>query len=158
VLAAGCMNQRLYLAPEHLRDNVLLVAGLAALLGERLSLVVEAERAEGASELRRNGRERAAGVPLLRERAHRPQGLSGPFVVAGQDRGVPRRTVGWSFDGHIGTNCATAHCSGHTGAYVETVWTQGSFHACLTWYCVHKYPRVTITVYADGTASYSTAE
>src|SRR5439155_25381025 len=48
-LAAAGVNERLYLPPECLTDDVLLVSKLAAELGERLGLVVASERAQRAA-------------------------------------------------------------------------------------------------------------
>jgi hypothetical protein len=68
-----------------------------------------------------------------------------------RDRWPSNTAFGWSFDGHIGTNCAYEHCPGRgVGTYSTTAWTQGAFHVCLAWYCVHKYPLVSIWVHGDG--------
>ncbi|MFL5920729.1 MAG: hypothetical protein ACJ743_07100 [Gaiellaceae bacterium] len=68
-----------------------------------------------------------------------------------RDRWPSNTAFGWSFDGHTGTNCAYEHCPGRgVGTYSTTAWTQGEFHVCLAWYCVHKYPLVSIWVHGDG--------
>ncbi|MGB2876085.1 MAG: hypothetical protein WBB76_11515 [Gaiellaceae bacterium] len=68
-----------------------------------------------------------------------------------RDRWPSDTKFGWTFDGHIGTNCTYEHCSGRgVGAYSADAWTQGSFHACITWFCVHKYPIIDIWVNGDG--------
>jgi hypothetical protein len=68
-----------------------------------------------------------------------------------RDRWPSGTAFGWSFDGHVGTNCQYEHCPGRgVGTYSATAWTQGHFHVCLAWYCVHKYPLVSIWVHGDG--------
>jgi len=76
-----------------------------------------------------------------------------------RDRWPADTHAGWAFDGNIGGNCTNEFCTGMTGASTETVWTQGKFHVCLGAlginYCSYKYPRVSITVNANGTSSAS---
>lgn len=68
-----------------------------------------------------------------------------------RDRWPSATSFGWSFDGHIGTNCAYEHCPNRgVGTYSTDAWTQGHFHVCVTWYCTHKYPIVDIWVHGDG--------
>jgi hypothetical protein len=68
-----------------------------------------------------------------------------------RDRWPSGTGFGWSFDGHIGSNCTYEHCSGRgVGTYSTDAWTQGHFHVCVTWYCPHKYPIVDIWVHGDG--------
>ncbi|MDQ2910887.1 MAG: hypothetical protein M3R39_07735 [Actinomycetota bacterium] len=68
-----------------------------------------------------------------------------------RDRWPSDTSFGWSFDGHIGSNCAYEHCVGRgVGTYSTDAWTQGAFHACVGWYCPHKYPIVDIWVHGDG--------
>jgi hypothetical protein len=81
---------------------------------------------------------------------------SGVITRFHRDRWTGQTGLGWSFDGHIGTNCGAEGCDGRTGAYSENAWTQGAYHICWTvWgvgYCVNKYPLISITVYADGSS------
>ena len=68
-----------------------------------------------------------------------------------RDRWPSDTSFSWAFDGHIGSNCTFEHCSGRgVGGYSTDAWTQGNFHACITWYCPHKYPVVDIWVHGDG--------
>jgi hypothetical protein len=68
-----------------------------------------------------------------------------------RDRWPSNTAFGWGFDGHINGNCIYEHCSGRgVGRYSTDAWTQGSFHACITWYCPHRYPTVDIWVHGDG--------
>jgi len=68
-----------------------------------------------------------------------------------RDRWPSNTSFGWSFDGHIGSNCIYEHCSGRgVGTYSAEAWTQGAFHACITWFCPHKNPIVDIWVHGDG--------
>jgi hypothetical protein len=68
-----------------------------------------------------------------------------------RDRWPSDTAWGWSFDGHINGNCIYEHCSGRgVGTYSTDAWTQGAFHACITWYCPHRYPVVDIWVHGDG--------
>lgn len=73
-----------------------------------------------------------------------------------RDRWPSDTSFGWSFDGHIGTNCALEHCNGRgVGTYSTDAWTQGAFHACVLWYCPHRYPIVDIVVRGDGSSAAS---
>jgi hypothetical protein len=75
----------------------------------------------------------------------------GAITYFWRDRWPSDTNFGWSFDGHTGSNCTYEHCSGRgVGAYATDAWTQGGFHACVTWYCPHKYPIVDIWVHGDG--------
>ena len=68
-----------------------------------------------------------------------------------RDRWPSDTAFGWTFDGHTAGNCVYEHCSGRgVGTYSTDAWTQGGFHACVTWYCPHKYPVVDIWVHGDG--------
>ena len=68
-----------------------------------------------------------------------------------RDRWPSDTSFSWAFDGHIGSNCTYEHCNGRgVGSYSTDAWTQGNFHACITWYCPHKYPVVDIWVHGDG--------
>jgi len=68
-----------------------------------------------------------------------------------RDRWPSNTAWGWSFDGHTGSNCVYEHCSGRgVGTYSTDAWTQGAFHACITWYCPQKNPVVDIWVHGDG--------
>ena len=68
-----------------------------------------------------------------------------------RDRWPSDTSFGWSFDGHIGTNCRYEHCPGRgVGTYRTNAWTQGHFHVCVPSYCPHKYPLVNIWVHGDG--------
>ena len=68
-----------------------------------------------------------------------------------RDRWPSDTSFGWSFDRHIGSNCTYEHCPGRgVGTYSTDAWTQGSFHVCVTSFCVHKYPIVDIWVHGDG--------
>jgi hypothetical protein len=68
-----------------------------------------------------------------------------------RDRWPSGTAFGWSFDGHVGTNCVYEHCPGRgVGTYSTNAWTQGHFHVCVPSYCVHKYPIVNIWVHGDG--------
>ncbi len=68
-----------------------------------------------------------------------------------RDRWPSNTSFGWSFDGHIGSNCIYEHCPGRgVGTYSTNAWTQAEFHVCITWYCTHKYPLVNIWVHGDG--------
>ena len=74
-----------------------------------------------------------------------------------RDRWPAETNFGWAFDGHIGSNCVYEHCSGRTGHWSANAWTQGQFRACVKWFCLYKYPIVSITVYANGTWGSSTS-
>ena len=93
VLAAAGVDERLHLPPERLREGVLLVAELAAEPGERLGLVVAAERAERAAEQRRVGREEGALAACLEQVAEPAEVRGRVLVVAGgrRDAGRARR-------------------------------------------------------------------
>jgi hypothetical protein len=68
-----------------------------------------------------------------------------------RDRWPSDTAFGWSFDGHVGSNCTYEHCPGRgVGTYSTNAWAQGSFHVCVPSYCVHKYPLVNIWVHGDG--------
>lgn len=74
-----------------------------------------------------------------------------------RDRWTSSTFLGWSFDGHVGSNCTYEHCSpGRTGMFSTTVNTQGHYHACaaISWLCKHTYPRISMTVYANGVYTY----
>jgi len=72
-----------------------------------------------------------------------------------RDRWGADTNYGWRFDGHIAGNCQIESCPGKTGHYAETAWTQGKFHACVVWACMERLPIVSITVYANGSFSWS---
>src|SRR5215210_151663 len=62
-----------------------------------------------------------------------------------RDRWPSDTAFGWTFDGHTATNCSLERCTGRgVGTYSTDAWTQGGFHACVVWYCPHKYPIVDI--------------
>ena len=84
-MAAAGVDERLHLPPERLREDVLLVAELAAALGERLGLVVTPERAERAAQHRRVGRENAAPAAGL-EQVAGPAEVSRRVLVAAGGR------------------------------------------------------------------------
>ena len=68
-----------------------------------------------------------------------------------RDRWPSSTAFGWTFDGHVSTNCALEHCNGRgVGTYSTQAWTQGKFHVCVTWYCPSKLPLVSIWVHGDG--------
>jgi hypothetical protein len=68
-----------------------------------------------------------------------------------RDRWPSDTAFGWSFDGNVGSNCQLEHCNNRGyGTYSTDAWTEGSFHACVIWYCPHKYPIVDIWVHGDG--------
>jgi hypothetical protein len=76
---------------------------------------------------------------------------SGLITYFHRDRWPSDTAFGWSFDGHVGSNCTYEHCPGRgVGTYSTNAWTQGSFHVCVPSYCVHKYPLVNIWVHGDG--------
>ena len=66
-----------------------------------------------------------------------------------RDRWPEINGPGWRFDGHIDSSLG-----GPT--YRKDAWTQGSFHACVTWFCGQKVPWVSISVHLDGGYSYTT--
>jgi hypothetical protein len=73
-----------------------------------------------------------------------------------RDRWPSDTSFGWTFDGHIGSNCALEHCNGRgVGTSQTDAYTQGAFHACITWFCPHKYPIVSMWVRGDGTSGAS---
>jgi hypothetical protein len=68
-----------------------------------------------------------------------------------RDRWASDTAFGWIFDRQLGSNCALEHCNGRgVGTYSTDAWTQGEFHACVIWYCPHRYPLVDIWVHGDG--------
>lgn len=76
---------------------------------------------------------------------------SGAITYFWRDRWPSDTSFSWAFDGNIGSNCTFEHCNGRgVGTYSTDAWTQGNFHACITWYCPHKYPLVDIWVHGDG--------
>jgi hypothetical protein len=84
VLSAVGVDARLHLPPQHLREQVLLVAEFAAELRERLRLVVAAERAQRAAELRREGRKVGPSAPSLEPVALSAQVGGRSRVVSGE--------------------------------------------------------------------------
>jgi len=73
-----------------------------------------------------------------------------------RDRWPSDTAFGWTFDGHIGSNCVAEHCSGRgVGTYSADAWTQGAFHVCVVWYCPTKYPLVSVWVRGDGVSGAS---
>ena len=74
-----------------------------------------------------------------------------------RDRWPADTNFGWGFDGNVSSNCNEDHCESLAGGNSATAWTQGSFHACLTWFCIHKYPIVSISVAADGSYDWYTS-
>jgi len=75
----------------------------------------------------------------------------GVITYFARDRWPSDTAFGWTFDGHTATNCSLERCNGRgVGTYSTDAWTQGGFHACLVWYCPHKYPIVDIWVHGDG--------
>jgi hypothetical protein len=68
-----------------------------------------------------------------------------------RDRWASDTAFGWIFDKQLSSNCVLEHCNGRgVGTYSTDAWTQGEFHACVVWYCPHKYPIVDIWVHGDG--------
>ena len=70
-----------------------------------------------------------------------------------RDRWTGGTNVGWTFDGHIYTNCGPydpEHCSGMIGSYSESATTQGHYHVIVRGMGFDKYPWITIWVHADG--------
>jgi hypothetical protein len=68
-----------------------------------------------------------------------------------RDRWASDTSFGWIFDRQVGSNCVLEHCNGRgVGTYSTDAWTQAEFHACVVWYCPHKYPIVDIWVHGDG--------
>jgi len=64
----------------------------------------------------------------------------------------------WQFDGNISSNCSLENCNGRgSGQFSATADTRGKFHACVLWWCEERYPYVSLTVYANGTATQSTS-
>jgi hypothetical protein len=60
---------------------------------------------------------------------------------------------GWSFHGHIGTNCNSETCEGHWVGYGwARYWTQGKFEVCglWRWGCRARHPMVGIDVNGWG--------
>jgi hypothetical protein len=84
-------------------------------------------------------------------------GLFSKVTLFHRDRWTGSTNLGWSFDGHVSTNCGAEDCHGMTGSTVEEAWTQGHYHVGFTvlgiGYVVNKYPVVDITVHSDGTSS-----
>jgi hypothetical protein len=68
-----------------------------------------------------------------------------------RDRWPEVNFPGWSFQGHVGSNCDLEHCNGRgSGQYSTDAWTMGQFALCAAWCFDHKYPWVDIYVTADG--------
>jgi hypothetical protein len=74
-----------------------------------------------------------------------------------RDRWSGGTSLGWTFDGHVYTNCGPTdveHCTGKVGAYSENAMTEGHYHVCLGVIginiCRNKYPWLSITVHGDG--------
>jgi hypothetical protein len=70
-----------------------------------------------------------------------------------RDRWTGATNVGWTFDGHVNTNCGPAdeeHCTGKVGAYSETATTEGHYHVIVRGIGFDKYPCIWITAHADG--------
>ena len=76
----------------------------------------------------------------------------GKITYFWRDRWPADTAFGWSFQGHIGSNCVYEHCSGRgVGTYSTDAWTQGGFRACAPkLICYYKYPLVDIWVHGDG--------
>jgi hypothetical protein len=74
-----------------------------------------------------------------------------------RDRWVGGTGYGWSFDGHVYSNCVNETCPGMVGGWLEYAATEGDFHVCLGIiginFCRHKYPWITITVYGNGAST-----
>lgn len=58
----------------------------------------------------------------------------------------------WSFDGHIGSSCASEYCQEQVGGYWEHAQTQAQFHPnwCPFNFCGSRHPWVDIAVTGDG--------
>jgi|SRR5215208_2415655 len=77
--------------------------------------------------------------------------LNNAITYFWRDRWASDTGFGWIFDRQLGSNCALEHCNGRgVGTYSTDAWTQGEFHACVIWYCPHRYPIVDIWVHGDG--------
>src|SRR5919108_770278 len=83
-------NARLHLAPQCLRQQIFVVPKVAALLGQRLRLVIAAERAERATEHRRIRREVVETVQPLEPVAEDAQVASRSLMVAGDGGGLAK--------------------------------------------------------------------
>ena len=71
-----------------------------------------------------------------------------------RDRWPEVNFAGWSFQGHVGSNCDLEHCNGRgSGQYATDAWTMGAFALRAAWCVDHKYPWVDIYVTADGSWS-----
>ena len=71
-----------------------------------------------------------------------------------RDRWPQSLNFGWTFDGHVWTNCGpydADHCSGKRGVWSATASTKGQFHVCMIYaICRSRVPTVSVTVYGNG--------